>query len=37
MKKKHETLDKKKKKSSLPDIGTYTPIPVTFDSFAKNF
>jgi len=33
MKAKHQNLDKKKKKSTLPDIGTYTPTPVTYDTF----
>jgi len=33
--KKHAEHAKKTKKSSLPDMGTYNPIPVSFGTFQK--
>lgn len=33
--KKHKDETSKGKKSNLPDVGTYTPSPATFDTFDK--
>ena len=37
LKKKQEDLEKKQKRPPLPDMGTYKPHPVTFDTFARTF
>ena len=37
MKKKKIEAEKKEKKPSNPDMGTYNPLPVTFETFSHTF